>query len=71
MMPYASSENNYWTGFYTSRPNNKSFVRHGLAQYQAVSKIFAGKVVNQKIEDDEIKQIEYIRHFTMDAMGVY
>ncbi|KAJ9591912.1 hypothetical protein L9F63_001514, partial [Diploptera punctata] len=33
--PYASDENSYWTGFYTSRPTNKYFERLGNNLLQA------------------------------------
>jgi len=29
LMPYADQRANYWTGYYTSRPNLKDFVRRG------------------------------------------
>ena len=29
MVPYGDEKNAYWSGFYTSRPNQKKFIRDG------------------------------------------
>lgn len=41
MFPYSDSENEYWSGFYSSRPGSKMHVKTGSAQLHASSLLFA------------------------------
>jgi len=41
MMPYKDDSTSYWTGFYTSRPQLKSYIRKASSVYHAASKLLA------------------------------
>jgi len=46
MFPYASDPNDYWTGFYTSRANLKSYVRRGQHHNLAANRAFSLLALN-------------------------
>lgn len=52
-MPYSEDAFEYWTGFYTSRPELKKRVKEFSAEYHAEAKYFARRVINQNVPDKE------------------
>ncbi len=46
MFPYADQEQDYWTGYFTSRPNAKRQVRDGQANLHSSSKLYSKKVID-------------------------
>ena len=46
MFPYSSIPVDYWTGYYTSRPNSKSYIRTASSIIHASSKIYAEKIID-------------------------
>jgi lysosomal alpha-mannosidase len=46
MFPYADAENSFWTGYFTSRANDKSFIRRGSHNLMASSKVYALKAID-------------------------
>ena len=51
MFPYADSEDQYWSGYFTSRANSKSQVRFGQHNLHASEKLYTDKVLDQKATD--------------------
>jgi lysosomal alpha-mannosidase len=47
MFPYADQPQDYWTGYFTSRPTAKRQVRDGQANLHGSSKLFSAKVIDQ------------------------
>ena len=45
MFPYADGENDYWTGFYTSRAQAKNYDRQTQANLHASNKLYAQKLL--------------------------
>jgi hypothetical protein len=41
MFPYADNENSFWTGYFSSRANDKSYIRRGQHSLMASSKLYA------------------------------
>ena len=46
MLPYAQYKDDYWTGFYTSRPNFKSYIRRGQHHNLAANRAFSLMILN-------------------------
>jgi len=46
MFPYADQNEDYWTGYFTSRANSKAQVRFGQASLHASNKIFTEKAID-------------------------
>lgn len=47
MFPYADMPEDYWTGYFTSRPNYKKYARDLQANLHASHKLYAAKVLDQ------------------------
>jgi len=41
MFPYSDNKDEFWSGFYTSRPSTKKYIKDGSAHYHSVSKLLA------------------------------
>jgi lysosomal alpha-mannosidase len=56
MLPYASAEHEYWTGYYTSRANFKSFVKYSSERFNTFSTCMALDSIS-KNSKDELSQL--------------
>jgi hypothetical protein len=54
MFPYSDKKDNYFTGFYSSRPSTKKFVKDNSATYHSLTYMLAQRVVNQKTTDQGV-----------------
>lgn len=54
MFPYADHEAAYWTGYFTSRPNSKKYIRDASHTFQSSSKMFAFAALDRNTESDEV-----------------
>ena len=70
MFPYSDNLNDYWTGYFTSRPNSKKIIRDGQSTLHSSNKLFALKMLDQKASDDEIRSILTASDKMFDAVGV-
>ena len=71
MFPYADGDNDYWTGYFTSRANSKGQVRDGQASLHAANKIFAMKVLDGSQLDSSIKEAIDAEQSMLDSLGIY
>lgn len=46
MFPYADEPYGFWTGYYTSRANDKEYIRRGSHNTHASNKLYALKVID-------------------------
>jgi hypothetical protein len=46
MFPYADKNDDFWTGYFSSRANSKKQVRDGQSNLISSSKIYSKKVIN-------------------------
>jgi hypothetical protein len=68
MFPYADNPEDYWTGYFTSRPGAKKQVRDGQALLHQTQAYFAKKALKNSSYMNEIKNVS---ETLLDAMGVY
>lgn len=47
MVPYADAPHAVWSGFYTSRPNLKGYIRDGQHNLMASTKLTSMKIIDQ------------------------
>lgn len=52
MMPYADQKEDFWTGYYTSRPGSKKLTRQASSFLHASTKIFADKMLQPTTSQD-------------------
>lgn len=70
MFPYADGDRDFWTGYFTSRPNSKKQIRDASSNLHASSKLTSMTVLNQTATDDQITQILDVKQKMLDALGV-
>lgn len=46
MFPYSDTPNAYWTGYFTSRPNRKSYIRRGSHNLHASMQLYSEKIID-------------------------
>ena len=56
MLPYASDEHNFWTGYYTSRANFKTYVRYASEDFNTQSMVLAldSVITHSDLESENI-----------------
>ena len=45
--PYADDQESYWTGFYTSRTNQKGYIRQASRQFMAANQFTALETIKR------------------------
>lgn len=71
MFPYADRPTTYWTGFYTSRANDKDYVRRGSSNFHASSLLYSIKMLDQSASESKIQHILKSSYEMMNALGIY
>lgn len=70
MFPYVSDPDHAWTGYFTSRANNKDYTRRTSRLLHASSQIYASKVLEQKAPESELQHVAEAHYALLDAMGI-
>lgn len=55
MFPYADQGEDYWSGYFTSRPTKKRHVREGSSNLHASNKLYTIRVLDQSVSDFEVQ----------------
>lgn len=71
MFPYADWEDQYWSGYFTSRANSKSQVRFGQQNLNASNKAFSDLVIDQETTNDDVAKAVNARYTMLDSMSSY
>jgi alpha-mannosidase len=70
MFPYADNPDAYWTGYFSSRPNDKEYIRRASYNFHASSQLFAKTVIDQSTSDEQIKKIIDAKWEMLDDIGI-
>ena len=70
IVPYADIPNSFWTGYFTSRANLKKYVRDVSHNLHASNELYAMRVIDQSVSDEEVNEIMNVRHRVMDILGI-
>jgi len=54
MFPYADNSLSFWTGYFTSRPNDKEYARVGSQNLLASNKLYALAAINQSTDKEQL-----------------
>ena len=71
MMPYSDEKNGFWSGYFTSRANDKAQGKAASANLHGSNKIFAQVVIDQASSDETIKEVLEAKDTMFDALGVF
>lgn len=70
MMPYADSPDSVWVGYYSSRMNDKEYVRKTSHTMEASAQLYAEKVLDQSIDNQTLSQILNSNYELLDELSV-
>lgn len=70
MYPYAEKENSYWTGYFTSRANDKEYIRRGSKNIHSASKLYGLAVLDQSHSQRVVDSILNLTNNFFDTMGI-
>ncbi|CDW74355.1 glycosyl hydrolases family 38 protein [Stylonychia lemnae] len=70
MFPYAGNEDDYWTGYFTSRPNSKKQIKDFSGNFHAFTKLTTMKVLDQSVSNDTVNQILNAKQYMLDQLGI-
>jgi hypothetical protein len=70
MFPYADGSDSYWTGYYTSRPNDKRSMRDASRTLHSSSKIFSLAALDLQTTEDNMKKIQEANLAMFDVVGI-
>jgi len=70
MFPYSDNPDAYWTGYFSSRPNDKEYIRRASYNFHASSQQFAKTVIDQSTDDATIKNIIDAKWEMLDDIGI-
>ena len=72
MFPYANNDVSYWTGYFSSRANDKEYIRRAEHTLQSSNKLFAFNSITQEINEvsDFAEVALKTKQMMMDVVGV-
>lgn len=70
LMPYVSEQWTSWTGFYTSRPNNKVYIKRLSGILHASSNLYAKLMFDPSMADTDLEKILAADFALRDALGI-
>lgn len=56
-MPYSEESDDYWTGYFTSRPDFKKDIKDSSSFLHGEYDMFARKVIQKNVSDQEVAKI--------------
>ena len=68
--PYSDNLDDYWTGYFTSRPTQKKMIRDASSYLHASEKMYAKKVIDKDVTEKEVKDIMQAKDALTDILGV-
>lgn len=70
MFPYSDAPTQYWTGYFTSRANDKGYARRASSFMRATSTLNVERILDQSASDLEIQHIQKSTYLMQDAIGI-
>lgn len=70
MFPYADVPDGYWTGYFSSRANDKEYTRRASHSFHASSNLYSEKMIDQSVWPGLASDIMNASYTLMDVMGI-
>jgi hypothetical protein len=68
--PYADDDDEYWTGYFSSRPSSKKKVKDSSAIMNGEEKIFSQRVIAKNVSDEEVSKIMTAKKDLLINLGI-
>jgi hypothetical protein len=68
--PYSDHNEQFWTGFFSSRPTKKKQTRDLSANMHASQKLFSRRVLEKDVCDAKVEEILKAKDAILDTLGV-
>lgn len=70
MFPYSDGPDSYWTGYFSSRANDKEYVRKASSNFHASSQLMSQKIFDQTASDEQVSSILHAKDKMLDELGI-
>lgn len=70
MFPYADDSDAFWTGYFSSRANDKKYMRDASHTLHSSNKLFSLASIDQTTTDQEINEMLEAKDVMLDVVGV-
>lgn len=70
MFPYGDGDESYWTGYFTSRANDKEYVRAASHNLMSSNKLYAMAAINQQTSAADLEAMMAAKATMFDVIGV-
>jgi lysosomal alpha-mannosidase len=70
MFPYSDNPDAYWTGYFSSRANDKGYIRRASSNYHASNQLYAEKVLDQSLDEKSLNDILAAKYQLLDDLGI-
>jgi hypothetical protein len=70
MFPYSDHPDAYWTGYFSSRANDKGYIRRLSHNFHASNQLYTIKALNQETDMKEMKDILFAKYEMLDVIGI-
>lgn len=71
MLPYADQNEDYWSGYFTSRSDAKKQGRLTSSNLHASTKLSALKILQADVSDETVDKVLASKYTMMDALGIF
>lgn len=70
MFPYSDNSDSYWTGYFSSRANDKEYIRRASHNFDASSQLYSERVLDKSLTDEDLSEILDARWNMLDVLGI-
>lgn len=70
MFPYSDGPDAYWTGYFSSRANDKEYVRKASSNFHASSQLYSSKILDRFASFEDIDAILQNTDKMLDELGI-
>jgi lysosomal alpha-mannosidase len=71
LFPLEGDPASYWTGYFSSRANAKSFIRAGSSHLSASNELYSWAALNGELKDETLETVMNAKNNLLDQMSIY
>jgi len=70
LFPYADNRDSYWTGYFSSRANDKGYMRRASQTLHSSNKLFSLYAIRPDVWDSTVDSLIQTKNTMLDVVGV-